>query len=606
MKKIILSLVATFIAVSAMAHVLTITLSDGTVKVITTSELKSINIDGQKITAVAYDGSIIEGLANIEVQSIEMDDKAHITDIISKTISFDYSGITLGKRDIKMVNYVYPSVDPMGDPITLSATILIPDEIYDGTKPSDGILLYNHYTLCDKNEAPTLGTFSCEAVLLGSFLKPNYIMVESDFYGFGATERFPQAYLYGQTNAKASIDAYNAALDILEELQIEKGKYLFNLGYSSAGYDALAVLKEVDTNHHDIIKFDKTFSGGGPYDLPVVYTDYIEKDSILYLCAVPLMISSFNESAKLGLDYSTIFQSPLAENIYDWVIDMNYDSWTINGKIGAGTLVSEMLQPVYCDMESEESKQFMELFKAQNLSTAWEPDPESKIFLLHSRDDDYVTFGAARSITDFLTSKGFQKSIVPGRTNLETNLVLKKLGHIYAMIVWLAQTSAEIKAWPVIFATPESEAAFYEIVNRNLSIGEILDFFNAMGLNANDVIYVLEQYLNKEGESSGDILKDDIYAMLAYLGISPEEFSEMADDSGIDIHLAYAQLKAWLKTHPGVLTSNGGGDAEAVMRRISAEEDGEPNLIRAYKQQLMDSYRQSGVLEKAKHQNSFK
>ena len=84
MKKIILSLVATFMAVSAFAHIVTITLSDGTERVITTSQLKSINVDGNKITAVDYYGNIIEGLNNISASTIVMDDKARITEIITE------------------------------------------------------------------------------------------------------------------------------------------------------------------------------------------------------------------------------------------------------------------------------------------------------------------------------------------------------------------------------------------------------------------------------------------------------------------------------------------------------------------------------------------
>ena len=593
MKKIILSLVATFMAVSAFAHIVTITLSDGTERVITTSQLKSINVDGKKITAVDYYGNIIEGLNNISASTIVMDDKARITEIISKKISFEYSGITLGSRDCKLVNYVYPSVDPSGNPISLSGVIIIPDNIYDGTAESDGILLYNHYTLADKKEAPTNGVFSCEAVLLGNLLKPNYIMVESDFYGFGATERFPQAYLYGQTNAKASVDGYYAALELLEQMHIDKGKYLFNLGYSSGGFDVMATQKEVDNNHRGVIKIDKTYSGGGPCDLPVVYRSYVNIDSIKYLCAVPLMITSYNESAKLGLDYSTVFQSPLADNIYDWVIDMNYDTWTINGKIGEGTLVSEMLQPPYCDLESNEAKQFLDMFAAFSNNTDWEPDPDDKFFLLHSRDDEYVTFEAARAMADYLTSKGFEKSIVPGRTNFQTNLVLKKLGHIYAMVVWLVQTSAEIKAWPIIHATPETEEAFYNLVSQEMSVTQILDFFNSMGINANDVIYVVSQLMG-EGDGQGSFDINVLYDLLARLGITPEELNEMCNDSGVNLQQAIFQLVVWLQTHPGSLPND--GDAELAIRRIASQE-GEPNIIRAYEQQLMDTYRQAGLIE---------
>lgn len=595
MKKFTLTLVASLMAMSVAAHILTITLADGTERVITTSELKSITFgENNEITAVTYNDSTVEGINNIQARRIEMNDKAKITEIISRQMHYEYSGISLGTRDVKCVNYVYPSVDPSGNPISLSGVIIIPDNIYDGTDESNGVLLYNHYTLGDKKEAPTLGVFSCETVLLGNFLKPNYIMVESDFYGFGATERYPQAYLYGQTNAKASVDAYNAALEILEDLNVNPGKYLFNIGYSSGGFDVMAVQKEVDNNHRGEIKIDKTYGGGGPCDLPVVYRSYVEEDSIKYLCAVPLMLCSYNESAKLGLDYHDVFQNPLADNIYDWVIDMNYNTWEINGMIGEGTLVSQMLQPIYCDFESQESKEMMEMMRVRSNNIDWEPDPNDKFFLLHSRDDEYVTFGAARSLADYLTSKGFVKSIIPGRTNFQTNLVLKKMGHIAAMVVFLVQVSADIAAWPIIHATPETEAEFERLVSQELTVAQVLDYFNDRGYNANDIIYLVRKYLINGGEDPGTEGGDiDIAELLAALGINPAELAEMCDDSGVNLNKVLFDLLIWLRTHPGTLPND--GDAAGAIRQTAGQETPETNIIRVYEKQLMDHYRDAGV-----------
>lgn len=54
-------------------------------------------------------------------------------------------------------------------------------------------------------------------------LNLNYIVVESDFYGFGATERFPQAYVQGTINGKASLDCLLAARRILDERGFDYG-----------------------------------------------------------------------------------------------------------------------------------------------------------------------------------------------------------------------------------------------------------------------------------------------------------------------------------------------------------------------------------------------
>lgn len=595
MKKIILALAASVMATGAMAHIVSITLDDGTEKVITTSELKSIDIDGQKITATAWDGTVIEGLNNVATKSISMGDEVRVTEVIDRTIAFEYENIPLGSRDTKCINFVYPSVDPRGNAISLSGTIIIPNNIYNGEDKSDGILLYNHYTIADKTEAPSKGTFSVEAVLLGSFLKPNYILVESDFYGFGATERFPQAYLYGQTNAVATIDALKAARQLLEEMGIDAGKYLFNLGYSSGGFDSMATQKEVDNNHRGEIKFDKTFSGGGPCDLSVVYRNYVNEDAIIYLCAVPLMIVSFNESGEMGMDYKEVFQPPLADHIDDWLLSKQYDTWTINGKIGEGTLVSQMLQPEYCDLGSDKAVAMMKLFDSMSNNGNWNPDPNDNIYLIHSRDDEYVTFGAARAMVDYLEKKGFKKSIISGRTNLHTNLIVKKLGHIYTMLVYVIQVSADIKAWPLIHATPESEAAFDALVKADISVTQILDYLNEMGINANDVVAMLKNAIEASGGEVPAIDPSMIDPLLEQLGITPEELAEMCDDSGLDLKAMLKELVMWLYTHPST-QPDGNESLEHAMRRVAARET-PPNIIKDYERQLMDVYRQKGLLK---------
>lgn len=606
MKKFFLAIMASLMTVGATAHVITITLNDGTEKVLTSSQLKSIDIDGQKVTAVAWDGSEIEGIVGTEARAISMTDKAKIVEIIDRHLDFTYENIPLGNRDVKCINYVYPSVDPRGEAITLSGTILIPNNIYDGEAQSDGILWYNHYTIANKNEAPGKGTFSLETVLLGNLLKPNYIVVESDFYGFGVTERYPQAYLYGQANAKASVDALYAAREILDDMGIDGGKYLFNLGYSSGGFDSMATQKEVDNNHRGNIKIDKTYSGGGPCDLSVVYRDYVEVDAIKYLCAVPLMIVAFNESGQMGLDYNEVFQSPLADHVNDWILSKDYDTWTINGFIGEGTLVSQMLQPEYCDLEGEKAKSMMQLFDSMSNTTDWEPDPEDNFYLIHSRDDDYVTFGAARSMTDYLVSKGFEKSIIPGRTNFQTNLVVKKLGHILTMLVYCVQVAADIKAWPLIHATAESEAAYDALAKAELPVTQTLDYFNELGLNANDVIYVVQQFLAKIQEGGGEIPAIDptvvFNGLLEKLGVTPQELLEMSDDSGLDLQKMLMDIAVWLKTHPGSLPGEseegeGGETPEQIIRRVAAK-DAPVNPVKAYEQQLMEYYRLTGVFEK--------
>ena len=554
MKKILFFLLTAACTVALQAKVVTFTLDNGEKRYFSSSQLGSIDVNENQSTVTTWDGEIIDELTNC-VRNVQINDDPVIYEEKDMTCRFSYDKVAVSelnlditltdydafKRDVRVLRYLYPSVDPTGDPVTLSGIIVIPKNILDGDAQSDGILLFNHFTIANYREAPSEDYNYLEAMFIANPLAINYIIVESDFYGFGTSVRFPQAYLYGQTNAKASLDGLAAAKVLLENMGINYGKYLFNVGYSSGGFDALAVQKEVDNNHRGEIKIDKTFAGGSPSDLTTVYKDYVNTDAITYLVSVPLMLVSYNESGSMGLDYDDVFKPLIADHIDEWILSKEYSTQPINDMIGREHTVSDMLQPAYTDINSPESQFVIERMDAMSLATDWNVDPNDNIFLFHSRDDDYVTFQSARSFADFLTTKKKKKSIIPGRTNLHTNLVVKKMGHLTATLVYLVQSVASLKAWPLIHATPETEAAYQALVSAELDIVGILDTFKQLGIDVRKLVPLLE-------EQGIPLNKDLIPLYLQQLGIDANELNEMCEDSGIDLLGTLEALITYLKT----------------------------------------------------------
>ena len=194
MKKIICSLLLLLTCIVTEAKVITITLTDGSTKVFTSSELSAIDFnDDGTLTVTTYDGQQLPAFS-ADFDMLNIDDEAMVTDVRPDTLHFDIDadGTTVNlncTRPIVKINYVYPSTDPYGQPITMSGTMLIPEEIWDGRTSSQGILLVNHYTKFHRDEAPTITNGELENIMLANPLYPNYIIVESDFYGFGATVR---------------------------------------------------------------------------------------------------------------------------------------------------------------------------------------------------------------------------------------------------------------------------------------------------------------------------------------------------------------------------------------------------------------------------------
>ena len=77
-----------------------------------------------------------------------------------------------------IMNYVfnYPSVDPFGNPCTLSGTISVDKSLIKDGKSFNGILLYNHFTVYATSQAPSRGAIEFPT---GAALT-NFIVVAPD------------------------------------------------------------------------------------------------------------------------------------------------------------------------------------------------------------------------------------------------------------------------------------------------------------------------------------------------------------------------------------------------------------------------------------------
>lgn len=599
MKKIFLLLLGMVSLLTAEAKVVKITLADGSVKIFTSSQLSAIdfNEDGT-LSLTTYDGEQLPPLAG-KFEMIEIGDDAAISDIYPDNLSFniDADGIPVNlnsERSIVKVNYVYPSTDPFGQSITLSGTMLIPSEIWSGETPSEGILMMNHYTKFHRDEAPTISNGELENMLLANPLKPNYIIVESDFYGFGTTVRFQQAFLQGLANARASLDGLLAAQSLLRELGFDYGPLCFNIGYSSGGYDALAAQKLRDIEYADRISFDKTFSGGGPSDVCEAYRQYVIKDRTAYNAVPLLLMVSTNETQKLNLDYKDVFQPEVASRIDELIFSKSYSSWPVCDAIGRDKLVSEILSGPYCNLNSIESQNIQDILKGFNLTNDdWSPDPSQRIYLFHSRGDDYVPIESARPMVAFLKSKGMEPSIIPGRTNFQTNFVVRNMGHLSATLIYFVQTLSAIQAWPQMYTDNQLNPTYQKFVGTDVDLVGTLRQLDAMGFDCRSAINQLQERLSALGQSDiaqGIDLSKITQAtedVLNQMGFTKEELFEMAEDSGIDITKTIVDFIIYMSEKPAE-DGDTGAPALQQLNRAGSVLDAPLTPADEYAQQLRD------------------
>ena len=442
---------------------------------------------------------------------------------------------SFGSRQVKHFVYEYPSTDADGKAVTISGVIMIPSGIADGSVPCDGIVMFNHPTIGSPKDAPSLGGAGVEPIsaILSNPLKPNYIFVESDYIGYGSSIDHNVSYISGDTNGRNSLDGLLAAQQLFEDRQIPQGKYLFNMGYSQGGTESMFAAKLTDTEEkYRGIRFDKTFSGGGPLDFEQIYSIYVNRDACEDLADVVLMLISVNENYHLGIDYKDMFKEPMASKALEYFKSKNKGIVSQIGVMSMDSL-SQVLQPDFMNLESDAARKLRAKLKEIGLTTGWEPDASKQYYIAHSRHDNYVPVQCVRGIIPWMRDRGFTPSIVPGKTSLQTCTAIFKLKHQQAGIVWAIQTLAAIQFWPVLYYEGEQNR-YYRDVFGDMNLTKVIKTLEGLGID-------LKKIVSQGGFSRRKMpnhftpfdLIPNIKETLAKVDLTTDDLEEMCEDAGI-------------------------------------------------------------------------
>lgn len=488
---------------------------------------------------------------------------------------------SLSSRSVRRIIYEYPSKDADGKPATISGVMMIPSNIIDGT-PCDGIMLFNRATLGSPEDCPSAGNQELINGLIVNPLQPNYILVMSDFIGYGSSSQYPMFYHSGDVNARNSLDGLLAARQILTDEHLPQGKYLFNLGFSQGGSESLYVARLRDMEYKDKgVTFTKTFAGGGPTDYVVAYREYVKKDWCEDCKDVVMMLISTVKNGHMDIEWKDLFKEPLASGVEEFIKTKEKSTLTEYG-VSMQDSLHNLLQPAYMDIESPQAKAMMAQFEKINLMNGWEPDLTQKYYIEHSRHDNYVPIQCVRAIIPWMSEKGFTPSIVPGKTNLQTNTLVFKLDHSLSAIVWLIQTVAAIQFWPVLYYEGEQNRYYHDIVG-DLNLLKVIKTLESWGIDLKKVVN--DGGFARRRVNAFDFIPN-INEILSNVNLTTNDLEEMCEDSGItqaDLITAFLYLKA-------------GIGARQHMPGTTLEETVEAPLylLRSYEQQLANWFLLAG------------
>ena len=314
------------------------------------------------------------------------------------------------------MNYVfnYPSFDPFGNPCTLSGTITVDKTLIKDNKPYNGILLYNHFTIYATTQAPSRG--AVEFPTGAAFT--NFIVVAPDYYGFGITEKEPQAYCISRANGRASLDAYLAAKRLIEDLKVKKGDDFVIAGYSEGGQTTMSVLREISERHPEI-KVKRAFAGDGPYDINSMY-DAITKGTTEMPSTVCNVLYAFNHFFRLGYDIHDYLKDPVAKNFNKWFLSKENKRRALDEELIKTKKTSDICTEAVLNTNSALSRKFKAAFSQDALTSGWTPRRDFDVMLFHDTKDDVVPVENFYAMSKFLKAKGIKTEEFVGEYSSET------------------------------------------------------------------------------------------------------------------------------------------------------------------------------------------
>ena len=264
-------------------------------------------------------------------------------------------------------------------------------------------------------------------------------------------------------------------------------------------------------------------------------------------------------------------------------------SKSVFSRIGVSDLDSlhQIIQPAYMEWSSDEYKALMAKLAEIKITNGWEPDTTQRYFIEHSRHDNYVPIKCGRAIIPWMKSKGFTPSLVPGKTNLQTNTIVFKLKHQPSAAVWFVQTMAAVQAWPVIYYEGEQNRYYHDVV-KDLNLMKVVKFLESLGIDLRKMFNTSEAraFVAAPQKASFFDLLQQIQDALAKVDLTIYDVIEMINDSGIT-------AEDIMEVYNYITSTEAPSASETVMLGENVEVP--VYLLRQYEQTLADWLMLGGV-----------
>ncbi len=298
---------------------------------------------------------------------------------ISAALAQDHSKVPQVEPRYAVATYrlSYLTEDKDGALVRASGLVAVPQK---GAGAASPVISYQHATTFQNENAPSLKLEPAEPPIVLASL--GYIVVASDYVGFGESNNRPHPYLQARPTARAVLDMLTAAQTWRRTAGVADSGQLYLVGYSEGGYATMAAQREIERSASPLrAQLQASLPAAGPYDLQATLDAQLqrvreERPDIAWLLRPGTL-------RHLGSSVRAEVRRLLMRALVPGDSDVDYDGRFID---------------LYLADDQQGLKEFS--------SVDWGWTPSAPVFLFHGRDDQTVPFAAGLAAYNTLKGTG--------------------------------------------------------------------------------------------------------------------------------------------------------------------------------------------------------
>ncbi len=318
---------------------------------------------------------------------------------------------SLVSSDINMFRVVYKTTI---DSININASGLVCVPKTPGDYP---VLSFQNGTNTLNAHAPSLAVFDYSYQLVEFIASMGYIVVISDYPGFGESSDIPHPYLVAEPTVQSLVDMLFAVNEMdeseLPDVTVKNEYYL--LGYSQGGWATLALHKTLELEYNADFNLAGSACGAGPYNISILLQQMINSPTYSMPVYLGFILNAYKSFEQFSNPVSDIFNEPYASklsSLYNGLLS----SEQINSQLT--TSIPVLLSPDFLEGFDSDPK-YLPIRKALDKNSIEPWQSNKPLMLIHGGNDTQVNPVSTENMFTLMVQSGtstelIKKVIVPG------------------------------------------------------------------------------------------------------------------------------------------------------------------------------------------------